>query len=95
MAETRYPQGCSCNGAKCGGMGCLTTTAAVPPPPAAIAVESDAALINAFVAHNDQFHRSSEHPRWLYCMDGDGNSTSLRGDMFATALRNVIKEFSV
>lgn len=52
---------------------------------------SDAALIERFVTDNEQFHLSAEHPAWLYCKDGDGNSTSLRGDLFAETLRQIIK----
>jgi hypothetical protein len=70
MAETRYPQGCSCNGAKCGGMGCLTTTATVPPPPAAaIAGESDADLSRVYALIVAMFRQPDEIVRSMQAQD--------------------------
>lgn len=57
--------------------------------PAAPADPTDAELIERFIAHNNQFHRSADHPAWLYCKDGDGNQTSLRGDLFAATIRTL------
>jgi hypothetical protein len=60
--------------------------------PTALPEDTDAMLIERFVSSNEQFYISTDPPDWLYCKDGDGNSTSLRGDWFAASLRKFINE---